>query len=51
MKWSFPCDVSIHFNSETHEFKVYRKSILLDSCHTLSLATHIANVVIKALTI
>lgn len=51
MKWEFPKDLSIHFNQDNGEYRVYRKTLLITKCHTLYIARTYVDAIIRALTI
>ena len=51
MKWEFPKDLSIHFNRDNGEYRVYRKTLLITKCHTLYTARTYVDAIIRALTI
>ena len=51
MKLEFPKNLSIHFNQDNGEYRVYRKTLLITKCHTLYIARTYVDAIIKAMTI
>lgn len=51
MKWEFPKDISIHFNRDNGEYRVFRKTLLITKCHTLYIARTYVDAIIRAMTI